>query len=59
MRLRLAHIRIYKEVQFRPVKRPFKGVGGRKEMGGMRIGEELRDDAGFRDDVAVVGDCGD
>jgi hypothetical protein len=35
------------------------GVGGRDEVRGVRVGEELGYDCGFGDYGAVVGDCGD
>jgi hypothetical protein len=37
----------------------FNGVGGGKEVGWMRVCEELGDDSGLGDDVAVVGEGGD
>jgi hypothetical protein len=39
--------------------RAFGGVGGRHEVGGVGVGEELGDDCGLGDYGAVVGDCGD
>jgi hypothetical protein len=54
----LAEECIDEEGQARAVQRVLCGAGCRQEVRGVCVGEELRDNAGLGDDVAVVREAG-
>lgn len=55
----LGNERVGEEVDPGPAKGAAFFVGGRDKVGGMGVGEELGDDSGLGDDLAVVGKGGD